>query len=83
MSLYTCTNALDFAVPQPARVKLSVLDVQGRVVAVLVDGFVGAGRHQAVWSGEMTRGRALPGVYFIRFDAPGGKNLVKRIVLAQ
>jgi len=73
---------IDYAVPQQSKVRLSVLDVQGRVVAVLVDGVVKAGRHQAVWSGQMTRGTAAAGMYFVRYEA-GGKSFVKRVVLMQ
>lgn len=73
---------INLAVARQARVKLSVLDVQGRVVAVLVDGVLKAGRHQVTWSGEALRGRAAAGVYFVRYEVPG-QNFVKRIVLTR
>jgi hypothetical protein len=74
--------SIDFAVPQQSKVRLSVLDVQGRVVAVLVDGVVKAGRHQAVWNGNGTHGTTRAGMYFVRFEA-GGKSFVKRVALTQ
>ena len=74
--------SIDFAVPQQSQVRLSVLDVQGRVVAVLVDGVVKAGRHQAVWNGNGTHGTTRAGMYFVRFEA-GGKSFVKRVALTQ
>ena len=43
-------------------VRLSVLDVQGREVAVLIRGEQQAGRYQAVWDGRTTRGEAPEGV---------------------
>jgi flagellar hook assembly protein FlgD len=70
-------------VAREAKVRVSVLDVQGRVMAVLVDGLQRAGRHQVVWSGETARGGIAPaGLYFIRYQAPG-KDLVKRVTLAR
>ena len=74
--------SIDFAVPQQSKVRLSVLDVQGRVVAVLVDGVVKAGRHQAVWNGNGTHGTTRAGMYFVRYEA-GGKSFVKRVALTQ
>lgn len=71
---------INFALPRQAHVKLSVLDVQGRQVEVLVDGVVGAGRHQATWT---SRGASRSGVFFVRFETPGGKSYVKRVVVAQ
>jgi hypothetical protein len=61
---------IDYAIPRESRVQLSIMDVQGRVVAVLVDGVLKAGRHQAVWDGLTRGGKAYPGVYFIRYQTP-------------
>lgn len=74
---------IDFALPSQAHVKLSVLDVQGRQVAVLVDGVLGAGRHQATWKADASRGASRSGVFFVRYEVPGGKNFVKRIVVTE
>jgi hypothetical protein len=73
---------IDFAVPRPSRVRLTVLDVQGRMAAVLVDGEVEPGRHQVVWTGEGAHGRAMPGLYFIRFEAEG-KDAIRSLVLVR
>ena len=73
---------VDYALPYQSKVRLTVLDIQGRLVKVLVDGDVKAGRHQAMWNGETTRGTAHAGMYFIRFEA-GGKSFVKRLALTQ
>jgi glucose/arabinose dehydrogenase len=55
---------IDYAVPHPVRVRLTVIDLQGREVAVLVDGVETAGRHTATW-----RSNSRPGVYAIRLQA--------------
>ena len=70
---------ISYAVAHEARVKLSVLDVQGRRIAVLVDGVQSAGRHHATWSGDPDRGHAPAGVYFIRYDA-AGRSFLQRVV---
>jgi hypothetical protein len=56
-----------FAVPETGRARVSVLDVRGREVAVLVDGVTEAGRHEAVLDGA---GLAA-GVYLVRLEAGG------------
>jgi hypothetical protein len=73
---------IEYALPQAAPVKLSVLDIQGREVAVLVDGVISAGRHQAVWHAARTSGTAPSGIYFVRYQTPG-KNFVRRLIVTQ
>lgn len=70
---------MTFALPNEARVKLSVMDVQGREVAVLVDGVMSAGRHQAVWNASSVRSS---GVYFVRYEVPG-RTFTRRVVVTQ
>jgi flagellar basal-body rod modification protein FlgD len=63
---------MDFALPRAGRVRLDVVDVQGRHVRTLVDGDRAAGTYRAAWDGRDGNGRAVPaGVYFVRLDAAG------------
>lgn len=71
-----------FGVPTAAPVRLSVMDVQGREVALLADGIHSPGRYEATWSGEGNRGAAPVGVYFLVFRSPR-KSEVRRVVLAR
>lgn len=73
---------IDYAVARAAPVRLSVIDLQGREVARLVDGAQAPGRHQAVWTGEGARGRAPAGLYFVRFVSPD-KVVTRRLVLSR
>jgi flagellar hook assembly protein FlgD len=51
---------------------LAVYDVQGRVVAQLMDGVQRAGRHSHRWDGRDHQGRLLPaGTYFLRLEFAG------------
>lgn len=69
---------IEYAVPRAAHVKLSILDVQGRVADVLVDGVVSTGRHTATWNAGSTRA----GVYFVSMEA-AGKRYVKRVIVTE
>ncbi|MCC6651984.1 MAG: T9SS type A sorting domain-containing protein [Candidatus Eisenbacteria bacterium] len=70
----------EYALPRDARVRVSVLDVQGREVAVLASGVENAGRHSVQWAGARA-GAAVPrGLYFVRFEA-GGKVLSRRFTI--
>lgn len=72
-----------FEAARPARVRLAVYDVGGRLVATLLDGAVTAGRHAAEWNGRDSRGReAGSGVYFARLESPAGVEM-RKLVLAR
>jgi flagellar hook capping protein FlgD len=74
---------VDFAVPRESSVRLSVLDVQGREIALLYSGNHGPGLYQAVWTGETAQGVKAPaGMYFLRYQAPD-KVHFSRVVLAR
>lgn len=70
----------EFALPRESRVRVTVLDLQGREVAVLADGTFPAGRHEATWNGAATR-RNAAGVYFVRL-ATDGRAWTRRVALA-
>jgi hypothetical protein len=73
---------IDYVVPRMANVRLSVVDVQGREVALLASGSMGAGRYQATWNGETPRGRAPVGLYFVRYQADAQME-IKRLVMTR
>ena len=66
---------VDFSLPREARVRVTVVDLAGRVVATLAEGLEPAGRHHASWSGSA----APAGMYFVRYEAPG-RTMVRRFV---
>ncbi len=64
------TTTVAFEIPTRAHVSLRVYDVSGRLVQVLEDSEVGAGRHTAVWDGKDSDGKSVAsGVYFCRLEA--------------
>jgi len=73
---------LRYGIPAEATVRLSILDLQGREIAVLAQGTKPPGWSWASWNGETDRGRAPGGVYFIRLHA-GARQLVQRFALVR
>jgi len=72
------TIPFTLAASGPAR--LSIVDVAGREVAVLSDGLLDEGRHEAQWDGRDGEGRALPsGLYVARLSA--GEQIAARKLL--
>jgi hypothetical protein len=66
---------LAFQTPEPERVRLEILDVQGRVVAQLMNEILPAGRHERTWSTPDA------GLYFARLSSARGSAAVHRFVV--
>ncbi len=73
---------LAIMVPRAANVRLSVLDLQGREVAVLADGGFAPGRHEIRWDGRTDHGQVPAGLYFIRCVTPDRK-FVSRVTISR
>lgn len=72
-----------YGTPRPGRVRLSVYDVRGRLVAALFDQDVAAGWRSAVWSGRDRRGREVPsGIYFASLEQ-GGVVEIRKVIVAR
>jgi hypothetical protein len=66
-------TTVQYTMPREAEVRLSVLDLQGREVAVLVDGRQRSGAHFVTWNGMAEQGPVPAGVYFLRLTTPIGR----------
>ena len=74
---------LVYTLAAASRLRLSIHDLQGRELAVLVSGWRESGSHALEWDGRDDRGRALPsGVYLARLRG-GGETLTRKLVLAR
>jgi len=71
-------TTLRFGLPAPARVRLSVHDVRGRRVAVLLDGQLDAGWYERSWRPE----GLASGIYLARLEL-AGEVLSRKLVLLQ
>ena len=72
---------IGWAAPRESNVRLSVHDVQGREVAVLVDGVYAAGRHGVRWGASSAKDVST-GVYFVRLETPDGV-FTRRVAMIQ
>jgi len=72
------TVRLFYGMPARGRLTIEIHDLRGRLVRVLFDEVVAAGRGEVVWDGTGRSGRALgSGVYFYRARADGREDVGK------
>ncbi len=73
---------IPFEIAGPQRVRLSVYDAAGRMVAVIADGICPGGPGEETWDGRGANGRLLPsGTYLVRMSGDGIAESVKVILL--
>ncbi|HEU4725781.1 MAG TPA: S8 family peptidase [Candidatus Eisenbacteria bacterium] len=64
------SGEIEFTLPRGGRARISMFDVQGRLVRVLADRVFTPGTHRVIWDGGDERGTRLRGaVYFARLEA--------------
>jgi serine protease AprX len=69
---------VEFFVPKPSHVKLSVYDVSGRLVRTLVDGEKPRGTFEVLWGASDANGSSMAsGVYFLRMTSAGRESTTK------
>jgi subtilisin family serine protease len=74
-------TTIKFSLVNPNATKITVYDVRGRMVKVLLDQPMTVGRHEVVWNGDDSRGqRVASGVYYYRINS-GSFTDVKRMTL--
>jgi hypothetical protein len=77
---FAASARIEFELPTPRPVRLTIHDVRGARVGTLASGLRAAGRHAVDWDGRDDRGRAVAsGVYTLRL-ATGAETVVRRIV---
>jgi hypothetical protein len=63
---------IEFSLPEPGPVRIDVVDLSGRRVAVLADGPMSAGTHSIRWDARREDGAAVAaGTYLVRLRAGG------------
>jgi hypothetical protein len=77
------STTVAFDLPRASRVQLTIFNVLGQTVQVLVDEWRAAGHHEVVWDGRDEDGRsAASGIYLYRLDTETGFD-VKKMVLVK
>jgi hypothetical protein len=77
------STTIEYRVAQAGPVELTVFDVQGRRVAVLVDGFADAGPGYTKWNARAQDGTPVgAGIYFLRLTTGSGLVEGRKLVVA-
>jgi len=80
---FNAATTIEFGLPAPMRVTLTVHDVSGALVATLADRTFSEGYHPVQWDGGNTAGKRVgSGVYFCRLEA-GGETITKKMTLVK
>ncbi len=75
-------TTLAFDLPAPARVRAAIYDVSGRLVNLLVDEPLPAGKHQLEWARRDESGRLVSsGIYFLLLEAGTHQSREKVVVV--
>ena len=73
---------ITYSLASDAAIRLTVLDLQGRQMAVIADGIRTVGVYRATWT-PCSHGGCVPsGVYFLRYVTPSG-TFVRRVAVAR
>jgi iron transport multicopper oxidase len=76
-------TTMDLALAQGGRATLTIFDLRGRRVRLLVDGDFAAGSQPVIWDGRDDRGAIVPpGLYLARLDAAGTRQ-TRRVMLVR
>lgn len=69
---FTPQTSIPYSLREEGRVRLTIYDVEGRLVRELVRQVQPAGRQVAFWDGRDATGRSLgSGIYYYRLETPG------------
>ena len=69
-----------FAIPEEARVRLTVYNLLAQEVAILADETMERGTHRVAWDGIDARGQAVPaGVYWYKLEAGELRPVLRRL----
>jgi len=75
-------TTIRFSLPDAQKVRLTVHDAQGRLVATLASQQLAAGQHEVPWHGKNSEGHSVAsGVYFYRLATDDGAVKSRRMVL--
>lgn len=76
-------TSIPFTLPQPARTRMTIYDLAGRTVRVLVNAAEPAGNYEVRWDGTGDSGQQMPsGVYLCRLEA-GAYHATRRMTLVR
>ncbi len=79
---FNAGTVLSYDVQRTLSLRLSIFDIHGRLVRVLVDDAVTAGTYRATWDGRDAGGEhAAAGVYLIKLEGAGQSQLRRAVLM--
>lgn len=80
---FTHQTTIGFALPTKQVVKLTIFDLNGRIVRMLINEELPAGNHEFLWDGKLSSGQTAPtGTYLLRLEA-SKQHLIRKMVLVK
>ena len=75
-------TSMDLTVPFAGSVRISVIDILGREVALLQSGTMVPGHYRVSWNGRTGSGRSVAsGTYFVLMEHAAGSSIQKLLLL--
>ncbi|MFC1683222.1 FlgD immunoglobulin-like domain containing protein, partial [Candidatus Zixiibacteriota bacterium] len=79
---FNASTEIRYRIPGDARVRLSIYDVRGELVRILVDAVQQEGEHNARWDGrDQTGQETSSGLYFCALEAEDFQEMMKMVLL--
>jgi hypothetical protein len=76
------TTIIRYDLAQASNIRLSIYNIDGKLVKMLIDGGKQAGYHSVEWNGKDEDGRQVPsGAYFYQLETSEGYKETKRMIL--
>jgi flagellar hook assembly protein FlgD len=74
---------IEFSIPDPAPVRLTVFNTLGQIIRVLVDDELAAGQHSVTWDGSDDLNHPVAsGMYLYRIEA-GSQTETRKMILTK
>ena len=76
------STTIRYSLSQTVKINLTIVDVQGRLVTTLKNGYESAGEHNIPWAGFNDHGNPVPtGIYVCRLEAGAVSQTIKMVYL--
>jgi len=76
------STTIRYELPESASVKINVYNIQGRLIAQLVDEYQSAGTHHAYWNGTNINGsKCSSGIYIYEITTPGFRSQKQMVLM--
>lgn len=78
---FNASTEIRYRLKKTERVRLSVFNLRGGMIRVIVDGIQSSGMNRVVWDGKDGSGRGVPsGIYFYRLETEYGSTVRKLVM---